>query len=351
VLFLQLSLKTLGFYSGAIDGIFGPKTTDAVLTFQAAQDELTVDGVVGTQTWGKIEHSLDVREVVTDRDVNAPADAPGVPYKWEAVPAEIFEHLETICKTVVSRKVGYGPGRGWYEPGSSFEDGNGRFVCTIGPYGLGGADYKTQDSKKGPAFVCSTWTYFASCMLTRVNEGFNAAIAGGVPNIFDVMAKPHRVHPIAGLKYGYYGFEPFFRLVTSRGCTGDRRPSLANQPKEMDLLEIWERRELDLPEIMICSQAFASKGFHSHTAILWIDRKTQTLYRCAADGGKTHGNIFSGTDMDIEIVDYNVAKRSALSSWYRCYGMIPDNLDSVLAKPACELAFEVAPYELETGPG
>jgi len=50
---LQQNLTKLGFNPGPADGIFGSKTEDAVLKFQQKYG-LTVDGVAGPQTQGKI---------------------------------------------------------------------------------------------------------------------------------------------------------------------------------------------------------------------------------------------------------------------------------------------------------
>ena len=50
---LQRVLNNLGFYSGEIDGSFGPATEDAVKQFQKTYN-LEVDGLVGPQTIGKI---------------------------------------------------------------------------------------------------------------------------------------------------------------------------------------------------------------------------------------------------------------------------------------------------------
>lgn len=47
---LQQRLRTKGFYTGTVDGIFGSQTEAAVRAAQAAND-LTVDGIVGPATW------------------------------------------------------------------------------------------------------------------------------------------------------------------------------------------------------------------------------------------------------------------------------------------------------------
>lgn len=47
---LQQRLRTKGFYSGTVDGVFGSQTEAAVRAAQAAND-LTVDGIVGPATW------------------------------------------------------------------------------------------------------------------------------------------------------------------------------------------------------------------------------------------------------------------------------------------------------------
>ena len=54
---LQTALRRLGFYQGAIDGIAGPKTVEAIRGFQAKYG-LVVDGVVGPNTRNKIKEVL-----------------------------------------------------------------------------------------------------------------------------------------------------------------------------------------------------------------------------------------------------------------------------------------------------
>jgi hypothetical protein len=54
---LQTLLNFLGYPCGKVDGIFGPKTEAAVRQFQRTAG-ISVDGIVGSQTWAKLEEAI-----------------------------------------------------------------------------------------------------------------------------------------------------------------------------------------------------------------------------------------------------------------------------------------------------
>lgn len=63
---LQTKLKNKGFYSGAIDGIFGTGTENAVKAFQKANG-LAADGIVGSKTLAALNQSTDSSRGNVDR--------------------------------------------------------------------------------------------------------------------------------------------------------------------------------------------------------------------------------------------------------------------------------------------
>lgn len=50
---LQSTLKLLGYYAGAVNGVFEESTDQAVRRFQSAAG-ITADGVVGSETWNRL---------------------------------------------------------------------------------------------------------------------------------------------------------------------------------------------------------------------------------------------------------------------------------------------------------
>ena len=54
---VQTKLKRWGYYTGVVDGVYGPKTKSAVISFQK-KNGLTADGVVGAKTAAALGMSL-----------------------------------------------------------------------------------------------------------------------------------------------------------------------------------------------------------------------------------------------------------------------------------------------------
>lgn len=61
---LQRDLADRGYHQGRVDGLFGPRTRDSVLAFQA-DNGLVTDGIVGPQTWAAFRDA----EAKPERDV------------------------------------------------------------------------------------------------------------------------------------------------------------------------------------------------------------------------------------------------------------------------------------------
>jgi murein L,D-transpeptidase YcbB/YkuD len=54
---IQKALKNAGFYKGGVDGKIGPRTSEAIRSFQK-DEKLKADGVVGKMTWTALKKYL-----------------------------------------------------------------------------------------------------------------------------------------------------------------------------------------------------------------------------------------------------------------------------------------------------
>lgn len=96
---IQTKLKSLGYYSGSVDGVFGSATRNAVQSFQKVKG-LTVDGVAGPKTLSALGISSSSSGQYSSNDVYLlakviAAEARGEPYTGQvAVGAVILNRVE-----------------------------------------------------------------------------------------------------------------------------------------------------------------------------------------------------------------------------------------------------------------
>ena len=100
----QQKLKQWGYYGGSVDGIYGPKTREAILGFQK-KNGLVADGVIGPKTRGALgiggetvgqqAYSATSRGVSRDKDIRLLAmavhgEARGEPYSGQVAVAAVI---------------------------------------------------------------------------------------------------------------------------------------------------------------------------------------------------------------------------------------------------------------------
>ena len=115
---IQTKLSNWGYFSGAIDGIYGPKTEEAVKYFQR-KNGLTADGVVGPATLRALGMSTTGGESSASSQSNSvdllarviSAEARGEPYSGQvAVGAVILNRVEHASFPNTIAGVVYQPG-------------------------------------------------------------------------------------------------------------------------------------------------------------------------------------------------------------------------------------------------
>lgn len=99
---IQTKLKRWGYYTGAVDGIYGPKTKQAVRYFQS-KNGLAVDGIVGKKTAAAMGLSLSPSSSssISSSDLNllarcVYAEARGEPYTGQvAIAAVVLNRVKS----------------------------------------------------------------------------------------------------------------------------------------------------------------------------------------------------------------------------------------------------------------
>lgn len=92
---LQHRLQQLGYYTEALDGVFGSTTRQAVLNFQS-KNNLTVDGIVGEKTWKKLHNQTYTQEEIEMLAKLVHGEARGESFEGKvAVAAVVFNRLKS----------------------------------------------------------------------------------------------------------------------------------------------------------------------------------------------------------------------------------------------------------------
>jgi peptidoglycan hydrolase-like protein with peptidoglycan-binding domain len=326
VQYLQLSLSSLGYDLGDIDGKFGPLTEAAVRDFQEDIEHIEVDGKVGPETWGALEQALWVRDP-TAPDAKPDSLGPA----QQICSDETWLQFTKLVELVTSRPIVYGPGRGlWHE---------GSFLITYGPGGLGKKSWKSQRGATGvgPSFHCTSWTNFVLSMLARRNEDYTHA--GNIPPLTKLCETPNEPRFEKGVGT-WRGFGDICVPVLTDGSSR-KRTKLASK-SVVDLRELWERRH-DLSTFFVCGQSTKKstgtwKWWH-HTVLFVIDHRQDgsPMYRIAADGFVDKSHRWSSRPMVYTEVTESYAEDSLGRFIFRGYSLcLPDPCDRPCVSAAIE---------------
>ena len=86
---LQGYLRMLG-QTLAVDGVYGPETRQAVITFQAQSGVRPIDGIVGPRTWEAIEQNLGMNVDIEPQPAPIPENEGDVESTGGLTPAKLI---------------------------------------------------------------------------------------------------------------------------------------------------------------------------------------------------------------------------------------------------------------------
>jgi hypothetical protein len=306
---LQLSLKAAGYDCGDVDGVYGPKTEQAVIAFQEDYEELTIDGIAGPQTLGALAAAIMIKDPAPGETYEPPK--PGVKLSCSE---EIWHAFVEMVDTLTGYPIKYGPGRGLFV--------DGHFVVTYGPGKLGYKDWKTMAPPTYPSFHCSSWTNFFLGWVSGRNEDYTHS--GNIPSLFQLCEKSPGLHDNNGMAK-FRGYADICRRVTSNG-TSMQRANYGGDKRVIDLLELYDKR-FDLPTFFVCGQSTKKNGkwkWWHHTVLFVIDHREEgsPIFRIAADGYRGKSG-YSGTPMRYTSMPKTACVNDVGRHIYRGYAVYP----------------------------
>lgn len=307
---LQMVLRNMGLYTGALDGVYGPATARAVAGFQRSRG-LLVDGIAGPQTLGALQgarrqEASPSHEPLVVREMHTCA-----PAVWSAW-LRLVALLTTPAGGAVVR---YGPGRGlWVD---------GQWMVTHGPGRLGSTRWRSKLGTTFPSFHCSSLTnFFLGWLLGRDHLYTHS---GNIPSLHELCTKSGReLHQQRTGANGRPVAEPF------RGY-GESCARLAGAGGKLATLtwpQLLERRgELGTFNVFAQSTRRSDgrwKWWH-HTGVVFVDHThpDRPVRRLAADGYAGSGRVYSATPLDVEEVTADWAARTASRTLLQVFRVRP----------------------------
>lgn len=104
---LQATLKLMGFYQGAVDGVYAQATQEAVSRFQTAAG-IAADGIAGPSTWAKLLPSPEAVTAISATDplpASEPATPPSASGPANVAPPVLSLHAEGSAVSQLQREL------------------------------------------------------------------------------------------------------------------------------------------------------------------------------------------------------------------------------------------------------
>lgn len=237
------------------------------------------------------------------------------------------------------RPVVYGPGRGLYLGAPQalaamragqiapveLGDAPGAWVIICGPGALGRSAAQRTGTQR-PTLHCSSWTnLLLGVLLADPPEHWHHG--GNMPPLEDLCKTAGR------FRY----FVPGGSTLTLLGYGDHCLPVRPRAGRTLTPLELWERRaELGAVTVTAQSSLLGGRWRWEHHTVAWfrVPQHPDVLYRVAADGSR--GAIgYSGTPMDIEVLDEATARRLTGHQVHRAW-----TVPTLPTRPACPVALE-----------